>query len=368
MLSSKTDTTKPKAVTKTAIARELNVSRSTVTAVLCNLPSARISPEVRQKVLDAAERLNYRPNRYAQIMRNGKSGVIGVINLSSSSYLALDKVRTASRYLIEKGYEPLVQEPLWFREVGGDEGKSACERLLDMRAEGVILSHPSELFAPEYIEPFLQAGIPVVSIGGGAHLKGIPCFISDREWGYYTLVRHLLSIGHRHLAIVTDSHNIIKRAAQKALKEFPNRHRVRIQFLPDEAKDLSKPYSVVLFSSGKAIMEKLLKAKDRPSVVMLRNDEQALGALTACGEQGISVPDEMALVGFDNFPPAEYGYVPITTIAQPIRALAHQAVDCMLEAIRTGTLPEPQQIKIKGELIIRGSCGASRHLATPPLS
>lgn len=345
-------------VTQLAIAKEANVSRSTVAAILCNLPTARVSPEVRQRVVDAAARLGYRPNRYAQVMRKGKSGVIGIVDLGGFCQLSQRKVRAVAREILQQDYELHIQEPLWFSGVGGDEGQMVTQRLLDMHVEGVVLSHPSLLFSQEYLEQFLAAGIPVVALGG-RHLQGIPCFYSDREAGYYTMVRHLLGLGYRHIAIMGNNSPFIKAGAQRAVLEHGSKS-VRLEYIEHELVESGSPKTYIEKNHelGRTAMEVVLRWKKRPEAVVFGNDEQANGALTACAEHGVRVPKDIAITGFDDSFSSAYGPIPLTTVSQPIEALAQRAADCLLKMIRSGQSPKAQEVKLMGQLVVRRSCGA----------
>jgi len=184
-------------VTQHQIAEALNISRSTVAAVFSNAPGVRISAEVKARVLETAEKMGYRPNRYAQMMRRRRSGVIGVIHFGGLAQMPTQKLMHTVQAITEARYEPVVHDVFWFANRGG----AACEKMVDLRVEGVLLLHPHLFFTQKHLDILLRAGIPVVAMGGD-HLKGIPRILSDKEDGFYALTRHLLSLGKRRLILL----------------------------------------------------------------------------------------------------------------------------------------------------------------------
>ncbi len=345
------------AITQRHIAAAANVSRSTVAAVMSEAQCDRISLEVRTRVLATAEKLGYRPNRYAQIMRNGKSGMIGVIDFEPLHQLSQRKVLATAKAILREGYEPVAQEALWFSKEGGDAGQAACQRMLDLRVEGAILVHPSPFFRQEYLDPLLKSGVPVVAIGG-AHLRDqIPCFVSDREWGYQVIAEHLLKLGYRRLAVLATEDGFAESGVRRALKEAGGAA-PRI-FHPAPIRDRAVPQEIVQHLRGKYGMCEILARKPYPEAVICNNDDWALGALDACVEAGLRVPEEIALTGFDNIAAAQFGAVPITTVAQPVDQISKEAVQTLLAAMRKKRPPKPSPIRISGELIVRRSCGAA---------
>ncbi|HWL51601.1 MAG TPA: LacI family DNA-binding transcriptional regulator [Chthoniobacteraceae bacterium] len=344
------------AVTQHQVAREINVSRSTVAKVLSADPEARISEGVRKLVLETAARMGYRPNRSAQLLRNGKSGLVGIINLGPARDLPRRKLQAVAETILKHRYEPLAQEALWFGELGGDAGELACQRMIDARVEGVVLVDASRLFEQRFLDQLLKAGIPVVVIAG-THLRGIPRFESDREWGYETMTNHVLSLGHRHLVLFSPSKSNSATGFRRACKAWPKKCRAEVRPVPKQVRGAHR--DAVPYLPGKLVMEEIIAEGALPDVVLCNNDELALGVMTACSQAGIRIPGEMAVTGFDNQPAAEFGVVPVTTLRHPVEQLAEAAVACLVEMMKTGKSPTDRMTRIRGELIVRHSCGAA---------
>ncbi len=355
-------------ITQADIAKALKIARSTVATVLSGMPGTRISSETAERIRATAEKMGYRPNRYAQVMKRGSSGLIGIVHCGTMSHLPRQKVAYAVKEILAAGYEPLLQDISWFK----DSGLQACERLLDARVEGVLIVHPTLRFSQAYLDLFLKAGIPAASIGGD-WLHGITRFMSDKEQGFHDLTCHLLGLGHRRLVWLGEqdsSHNRwhdswhrrngiagFKRAL-KSCPEAKRNSRVHLAEIPMVALQ-PEELQVDPFQPGQQAMAELLATELLPDAVLCSNDERALGALTACAEAGLQIPQELAVTGFENEPIGMAGLLPLTTVAHPTREITTNAVGTLLELVRAKCPPEDRIIKFPMQLIVRRSCGAN---------
>lgn len=361
-----------KEITQASIAERLNISRSTVAAVLCNLPTARISPEVRQRVQDTAAEMGYVPNRHAQIIRKGSSGIVGIVNFGMGLHVALQKLQLAVRGLHAEGFDPLVHDTFWFT----DRGALTCGRMREARVEGVLLVQPTLWFTQKHLDSLLQAGIPVVSIGGH-HLRGIPRIMPDKEQGFYDLTVHLLGLGYRRLTYlgVHDS-SVSKKAGswhtrnaiagfQRAIKEKGGGASGTVHLYHEKPALLEDIEAFSPFLSGKLGMEEILKKTILPEAVLCSNDNWAMGALTACRKADLRLPEDMAITGFENEPVSAAGLLPLTTMAHPVAEIAQMAVEFLTGAIRRNVPLEDRLIVLPNKMIIRHSCGATRFSLDP---
>lgn len=356
--------------TQTELARHLGVSRSAVAAVLSNSPSSRISPELKERILAAAEELGYIPNRFAQIMSKGRSGMIGIINFGGYEQLPHVKVEQAVCRVLREGYQPVVDNALWF----ADHGRAVCSRMIQMQVEGVALVHPPLAFTSAHLQMLLDAEIPVVGLG--CALSGITRYLSDKEKGFHLLTTHLLNAGYRRLTLMVgmDStqrkkqpswHSANARAGfLRAISEFHGEGKihgdvevVRYEITPPKA-DAEGTAARATYAPGYHGMHAILKRPVLPEVVLCSNDNWAMGALAACADADVRVPEELAVTGFENDPMSRYGLLPLTTVAHPVKAIVDQGMGMLLEAIRTGTHTPDALSILPGELVVRKSCGS----------
>lgn len=351
-------------ITQHQIAAKLNISRSTVAAVLSNTPKARISQAIRESVLETAREMGYVPNRHAQIMSKGKSGMIGIINFGVYEQLPQQKVQFAAHALLKERFEPVVSNVLWFADRGG----AVCRRMVESRVEGVLLIHPNLYFTQKHLDILLDAGIPVVVLGSTA-LEGVTKYMSDKEQGFYTLTHHLLDLGYRRLTVMlgrdsTQKKNVPSWHARNAIAGFERALSERddpavsgsvhlIHHTVSASAEGRSPYE-----PGRAAMREILSKTILPEAVLCSNDNWAMGALAACAEADIKVPQELAITGFENEPLSEYGLLPLTTMVHPAREMAERGVATLLSLVRKESVAEDRFFTLPCELMVRRSCGA----------
>lgn len=362
-------------ITQTEIARHLGISRSAVASVLSNSTSSRISPELRERILGAAQELGYVPNRFAQIMSKGRSGMIGVINFGGYEQLPHVKVEQAVCRILKEGYEPVVDNALWF----ADHGRAVCSRMIQMQVEGVALVHPPPAFTSAHLQTLLDAKIPVVGLGCG--LPGITRYLSDKERGFHLLTTHLLNAGYRRLTLMVGRDSTVRKnqlswhsanarsGFQGAISDFQGEGEihgdvevVHHEIIPPKA-DVEQSAERATYTPGYHGMRAILQRPVLPEVVLCSNDSWAMGALAACADADVRVPEELAITGFENDPISRYGLLPLTTVAHPVSAIVDHGLGVLMEAIHSG-MPTPDILNVlPGELVIRKSCGSYLHKA-----
>jgi len=342
------------------IATKAGFSVSAVSHILNGRPE-RYRAVTRKKVERIASQLGYRPNRYAQIMRRNRSGLIGIIQHAGLLQAVVQKANHAALAVLQAGFETLNADGLW-----RPEGiQAVCTSMLDARVEGLILVDPPASFPKAELVRFRQAGIPIVALGG-ARFAGIPQVRVDARRGMRELTNHVLALGHRPLCLLTTwmdprrapatSWPALERAAgfrEACTRAGVPKSATEIIFasLPNKAMH---PYQ-----NGRDAMRDLLHRARRPRVVLFSNDDWAIGALTACAELNVRVPQDIALTGFDNSLIGEYSMVPLTTVAQPTAAMGQRAVAILTRLISGQRLPaEDRLVRFPGQLIVRRSCGA----------
>ncbi len=343
------------------IARAAGVSISSASHIL-NGRSIRYSRATRARVETFARRLGYRPNRYAQAMRRRRSGVIGILQHAGLLQAAAQKANQAALAVVTAGYEVLNADVLW-RPQGV---QMACSSMLDARVEGLLLVDPPASFPPSELRRFRSAGIPVVALGG-ARFAGVPQVRVDAREGMREIARHLLELGHRRLCLLIprmlDGRNAdVGWPSIERAQGFREAHaRARLAPGPEAILQAETPNEAMHpYQNGRAAMRDLLRRPRLPHAVLCSNDDWAVGALNACAEQRIRVPEDLAITGFDNSMIGEFGMVPLTTFAQPIETIARRAVEILTRLIHGGRLrPDDHLVRLSGELIVRRSCGAS---------
>lgn len=368
-----------KKVNQASVAKAAGVSRSTVSFVLNERLSSRVHQETRLHVLKIAESLGYRPDRHAQIMRTGRSNMIGVLHCMGTLQVLIELVTYASAAIQKSGYQPSAIDAEWFD--GSDT--LPLDLLVDARAEGLIVSSVPDLF----YKSLETSGIPTVLLMAPARPSSLPSIASDITQGMRDLTRHALHRGHRRLVLAvppscTFDFNGMAVASEReqGFSEAILSAGGRCVRFDDLTKaESSRSYRRLMkgstgivgciasipvvtqafdpYQPGYTAFQALLDFGPLPDIVLFSNDDWALGALSLCRKKGIRVPEDLAITGFDNTAPGRIGSVPLTTVAQPSKAVAEAAVAILLRLIKGEKLSlQERRIRIPCTPIIRESC------------
>jgi LacI family transcriptional regulator len=360
-------------VTQSTIAKIHGVSRQAVGCALGLYTNANIklNPETREKIRKTSEELGYRPNRLAQLISGRPSGVIGVINFGGVGQMSAQTGLAVANAVHSAGYQLMVYDATWYEEK--DIG-NVVTALLDFKVQGIILISPTNWLPPSAVHAIKNSGTPIVAMGGGVHLEGVPQVESDYEEDTLLLTTALLDAGYRSFVFLTDylgtvagTNNFNPRVRRlqgftKALLSrggvvsespfFSGRPEICGEIYAASLKtDWTDPYKV-----GELSMQQILVRKELPEVVLCLNDDWAVGAMKACGEAGFSVPNDIAIVGNDGTKVAGYGLVPITTIQLSLDEMAKEATSMLEALIHQESSPDSNEIrKIPGKLLWRAS-------------
>lgn len=337
-------------VTQRQVADEAGVSRTTVSLVLNEVPDAHISPETRQRVLEVADRLDYYPDAAARRLASGRTRTLALVwhrapdRTYRDAFLPglLDGIsRAARRY----GYQVL------FRPVGIDEPNGSYMELARGRhTDGLIFSGPRS--DDNRLRALHTEGFPIV-LHGRLPDADIPSVDVDNIQGALTAVNHLLTLGHRRVGMITNAPLIYAASRQ------------RLEGYRKALEQAGVPYDEALVhegnfdeESGYAAICDLLALDEPPSAVFIASDMVAIGALRALQEGRVSVPEKVAIVGFDDVTAARFITPALTTVHVPTFGLGWGAAELLVRII-DGEQPKDRHVLLDTELIIRESCGAS---------
>jgi LacI family transcriptional regulator len=324
------------------------VSRTTVSLVLNDVPGVHISPETRQRVLDAARQLNYYPDVSARRLASGKTRTIALVwhrgpeATYQDAFLPglLQGITRAARHY---GYH------LLFRPIEPDEPDDSYVELARGRhTDGLILSGPRS--DDPHLLDLHQEGFPLVLHG---QLPGadIPSVDVDNVRGARTAVEHLMALGHRRIGMITNAPLAYTSSRQ------------RLDGYRQALKGAGLPYdeSIVRHGnfdeeSGRAAMEALLALDQRPTAVFVASDMVAMGALRAIQDQGLRVPKDIAVVGFDDIAASRFITPALTTVHVPTFGLGWSAAELLIRIIEQD-IPDEIHVLLETELMVRESCG-----------
>lgn len=342
-------TTRPRP-TQQQIAEEAGVSRTTVSLVLNDVPGVRISPETRQRVLDIARRVHYHPDAAARTLVSGRTHTIGFVLCQSPGRVFADAflpevLHGVGDAVRRSGFRVLLHT---VEDIARPDAYISLVR--EKHTDGIILSGPRS--DDQQLLQLRDEGFPVVLLGQLPG-SGIAFVDVDNVGAAKKAVTHLIELGHRRIGLITNA-PLAYTAAGDRLTGY--RRALEDAGLPFDQALVQ--YGDFREESGRAAMGRLLDGTDRPTAVFVASDLVAFGALVAIRERGLAVPEDVALVGFDDVQLASYVDPPLTTIRLPAYDLGHGAAT-LLTHLTNGEPVTQREVLLDTELVVRQSCGGN---------
>jgi len=331
--------------TSSDVAKKAQVSRTTVSFVLNNVPGVSISETTRQRVLDAAKALNYSPNAAGRQLVSGKSKTIGLILSQSPEQVFADAflpqvILGVEQATIQQGFHVLL------KLVSPDDPSGYTHLIRENHVDGILLSGPRQ--SDQEIIRLHREGVPVMLMGQLPD-SNIPFVDINASAGAEIAVNHLIESSHRRIAMITNAPLSYTSAQQRRCGYMNALKKIDVMIDPLLIKEGN--YTP---ASGFQAMTELLQQSPRPTAVFVASDVVAMGALLAIKAAGLRVPEDIAVVGFDDIPLAEYFDPPLTTIRLPAYGLGWAAGERLIRLIRGEGLDQ-NEIMVESELIIRSS-------------
>jgi DNA-binding LacI/PurR family transcriptional regulator len=324
------------------VAAQVGVSYQTVSRVINNRPDVR--PETRDRVLAAIAELGYRPNAAARTMGGGRTMTLGCISPNLVDYTfasILDSVQAEARSL---GYQTFTGSA-----PNADDVQDLLEEMQERQVDGFLLVNPHEDGRFQHLLPLIEKSVPVVYLMNTPDDTPVPTVSGDDVWGGCTGTNYLLSMGHRHVATITGPPNA--EGTHQRLQGY-RQALAEAEIAASESLVLQGDWSP---ESGYQAVQRLLEQGELFTAVFTQNDKMALGAMQALREAGLSVPNDVSVMGYDDMPLSAYFYPPLTTMAQPMDKIGRHASRLLIEQIEQPNKPL-EQIKIKPKLVERASC------------
>jgi DNA-binding LacI/PurR family transcriptional regulator len=330
------------------IAKAAGVSHSTVSRALGDSPL--VSEETRARIQLLAREMGYSPDAQARSLVMGRTQTIGVVVTTITDPFIAEVVQAIESTAHQHGYSVLLassnSEPE--REI------AAVEMFHSKRVDGVVVT--SSRVGALYQDHLERLGVPVVLLNSHNEQRGSYTFsVSvDNKHGGYLATSHLADLGHRRVAYVTGPAN-----HSDDLDRLAGYRQAIV-----EAGLALDPALIVpgtgRVGGGQRALPALTALADSPTAVFCYNDMTAMGLLRAAREEGISVPGDLAVVGFDDVPLASYIEPPLTTIAQPKLDMGKRAMEMALDLLSRGGQAGgvTSNVVVQGKLIVRESSGA----------
>jgi LacI family transcriptional regulator len=336
----------PQSVTIQEVADLAQVSPKTVSRVINNEPLVRA--DTRDRILKAIEQLNYRPNLNARGLASNRSFLIGLFCDKPGDYLsefqagAVERCRESSIHLMVEPWD--MDSPGIHLQIDTLLGQ--------LRLEGAILLPPLSDH-PVVLSKLQEARIPVVRIAPKKNLSAAPSVAIDDYAAARQVTAHLIKLGHRRIGFMLGrpDHGATEQRYLGFIDEM------RAQQVPVD-NDLVQTGNFV-FADGLVCAERMLRAATPPTAIFASNDDMAAAVISMARKFGLGLPGQLSVTGFDDAPVATMIWPELTTVRQPVAAMARIAADLIIrhEPRRNGW-PEPvPRLLLDHQLIIRNSTG-----------
>lgn len=333
-----------KAVTIDEVARHAGVSKTTVSKHLNGVPY--VSEQAAARIDEAIAALDFRVNPLARSLATNRTGSLAVVIPSITNPFYPDLVAAIETEAFRRGYD------LFLVSTGGDTARETAlaDDLRRKRVDGILFA--SVRVDSAELNGLVARGEKIVMVS--RHVEGVPAdyVVADNHAGAVMAVEHLIHRGHRAIGYLGGPESVVAfRERLRGYRDTMANHGLAID-----------PRHVLITESGtdggfRGALQ-LFHASERPTALFVGSDAMALGVLEAAQSIGVSIPHELALVGFDNISFARVAAVPLTTIDGRTAELGQIAVQLLVDRIEGHGARPIQQITLPPSLIVRRSCGS----------
>jgi LacI family transcriptional regulator len=347
--------TAPGHVNLRMLAEHLELSQTTVSLVLNNSPSAKSIPvETRNRVLEAAKHLNYRPNYFARSLRQSRSMSVGVLAPDLSEGYFTRVMSGVVQELTEAHYFYFTACHDWKKELIEQYPRMLVERAVD----GFLLLNTTA--------DHIDVPVPVVAISAHSAAENVTNIVLDHHSAVEQALKHLYQLGHRRIAILRGPKAIPDsefrwEAIQDVAREIGLKLDPALVTRIDSAGwSMKTGYHPMAPEIGYKPTQALLEKTRGFTAIFCFNDIAAIGAIRALKDAGLSVPEDVSVVGFDDIQSAAYSTPSLTTVRQPLFEMGKRGAQILLERIADKEKQFPQEIVMAPELVLREStsgCG-----------
>lgn len=339
-------------VTIRELADAAGVSIATVSRVLNNKPHP-VGEATRRRILALADEMGYRPNLAARSLRTDRSSTIGIITDNIDSPHTTMMIRGIQDRVKEEGYICVIISADWNPEAE----REAIHELASRSIDGLIFAETWHRSASEILE---LSNKPFVFVHRQFAAEQPNSVTPDEVYGARLAVGHLVDLGHRRIGYINGPAEFYA-SADRLAGYCQILEDAGIAF--DAALIMRGDWQV---ESGYASAARLLSVRPRPTAIFAGNDLMATGAMYAIFDAGLRVPQDVAVVGYDNREIARIFRPSLTTVTLPLYDMGRASAEILLDLLLGHNQLHPE-VKIRGRLIVRESCGADPELREPPI-
>lgn len=332
-----------KDVTIYDVAEALNISPSTVSRGLKDHP--HIHKETKKKILTAAKEMGYQQNKFASSLRKRRTETIGVVVPRLNSYFMATVISGIEKVTNKHGYGLIISQS----QESGKQETACVSTLFDSRVDGILISLAFDTKNLDHFDKLFNKDIPVVFFDRVADCNGCMSVIIDNYKAGYEATAHLIEQGCKR--IIHLGGNLLRNV-------YSERFRGYRQALHDNGIEFNQKLvfiSDLTEQSGREIMKKIIKMNLQPDGVFAANDTSAVATILEIQEAGVKVPDEIAVVGFNNEPVSQVIHPNLTTVDYPAREIGEIAATALIDKLNNTQSISYSTIVLKHSLIVRQS-------------
>ncbi|RKX53954.1 MAG: LacI family transcriptional regulator [Thermotoga sp.] len=324
------------------IAKQVGVSIATVSRALNNKPG--VGPELRKKILRAAEKTGYTVNILARGMKTRTTATIGILLSDISNPFFAAVVSSMEKVLYPRHYNLI----LCNTNENPEKEKRYVNLLFSKHVDGILISPVGGRSSESLCREAVRRQRKIVFFD--RVIKGIEAdaVVIDNRVGMYEAIRYLVNQGHKKIACVAGNNNIYTSTERESGYRESMKH-----FLPDVQPVVA--YGNYREKDSYTATLNLLSNSDRPTAILTANNLTSIGAIRAIKALGMRIPEDISFIGFDDLAWASIYSPPLTVISQPVDIIGITAASLLLRHFEEPTPEKPQKVLLKPELIIRNS-------------
>jgi DNA-binding LacI/PurR family transcriptional regulator len=334
------------------VAAAAGVSYQTVSRVINDRPD--VAEETRRRIQQVIEDLGYQPSAVARSLASRQTHTLGLITEDFSDYFFTQVIVGAEAEARKQGYYFI----LGSTERNPDDEPEYLRLLTEREVDGILFARPSTERDNRHVRALIQRGVPLVTTAYILPGEQLMVVDVDNVDGGLQATNRLIEGGHRHIGMITGPES------WKSVRDRAEGYRLALEgaeIAYDESCIAPGDWS---YESGYTAMQRLLAQCPRLTALFSQNDRMAIGAIRALREAGCRIPDDMAIVGYDDSPLASYCYPPLTTVHQPMQEVGRLATRLLVELIQKPDV-EKKETLLKPHLVQRATCGTGARYGAP---
>ena len=336
--------------TTLALAQYLGLSRWTVSRALNGHPGVKAETVVR--VNEAMDELGFSPNALARGLRGGKTGVVGICFQTFGTPVFSKKLKALQRSLLDSGYRAIIE----LIEEDAEAERLVVRHFQSLKVEGIIFvggPHEDNVSLVEGLNA--NSPLSIVAMDPFSEVS-LPCVCLDREGAMTASLEKLYGLGHRKIALLGIREGIIYGSERvRALKEASKR--LGLEWGRDVVTVVGPEDSGMDYEGGRALAKAYLEEARDCSAIIAINDQVAIGAMGVLQEKGISIPEELSIIGFDNLDVSSHLHPTLASVDQCIGRATTDAVSMLLKGMEGEGLSNANRLNIEPQLVEGESIG-----------